>query len=110
MFHHLTLIRLRDDAPAEVQPAAVLAARDFSHAIPSIVSTSSGAALPNGGGWDLAFQFAFEDAAGFDAFATHPVHDEFVERYVQPYADAVMSVDYDDEAIPAPAPPDERRP
>lgn len=107
MFHHLTLIRLRGDAPSEVHGAAVTAARGFSQAIPSIVSMSCGPALPNGDRWHLAFAFA--DSAGFDAFAAHPVHDEFVERYVQPYADAVVSVDYDDEEIAA-ASPDERRP
>ncbi len=71
MFHHLTLIRLRNDASAGADAAAVLAAREMPDAIPSIVSMSCGVALPNGERWDQAFAFSFEDAAGFEAFAAH---------------------------------------
>jgi stress responsive alpha/beta barrel protein len=60
---------------------------------------SCGRAIRNGSrDWDLAFEFGFTDPAGFEAFAAHRAHDEFVERHVHSYADVVMSVDYDDEA------------
>jgi hypothetical protein len=99
VFRHLTLIRLNGDAPREAYGGAIIAARALDEQIPSIVSMSCGPAVANGRhDWHLAFEFAFEDVAGFQAFATHRAHDEFVERRVHPYAQVVMSVDYDDEA------------
>jgi Stress responsive A/B Barrel Domain len=99
VFHHLTLIRLKADAPARAHADAIVAARALDEQIQSIVSMSCGPAIRNGGhDWDLAFEFGFTDPAGFDAFAAHPAHDEFVARQVHPFAEVVMSVDYDDEA------------
>lgn len=99
MFHHLTLIRFDRDAPRDAYADAIVAARTLDALIPSIVSMSCGPTVANGHhDWHLAFQFAFEDPQGFEAFATHHAHDEFVERYVHPHAEVVMSVDYDDQA------------
>jgi Stress responsive A/B Barrel Domain len=99
VFHHVTLIRLDGDAPSQAHSGAIVAARALDEQIQSIVSMSCGPAIRNGShDWDLAFEFAFSDAAGFEAFAAHRAHDAFVERHVHPYADVVMSVDYDDEA------------
>jgi hypothetical protein len=99
VFHHLTLIRLKADAPAQAHADAIAAARALDGQIQSIVSMSCGPAIRNGRhDWDLAFEFAFPDPAGFEAFAANRAHDEFVARHVHPYAEVVMSVDYDDEA------------
>jgi len=66
-------------------------------------------ALPDDACWNQAFEFNFENATDSEAFANHPVHGEFVERRVHPYADTAMSVDYDDVATALPAPPEQRR-
>ena len=109
MFHHLTLIRVRDEASPRAAAQAVIAARGMAETIPSIVSMSAGFVESDGSDWDQAFEFAFENAEGFAAFVDHPVHEEFVARHVQPYADTVLSVDYDDVATEVLATPEKRR-
>lgn len=109
MFHHVTLIRFRPDSPRDAIPATLETARAFEGSIPSVVSMSCGPVEdPDQHGWDMAFEFAFDDVQGFRAFAAHAEHVDFVERHVHPYADVVMSVDYTDPSAAAAPPRDTR--
>jgi hypothetical protein len=96
MFHHVTLIQFRRDAPLEALAKAVRDGRELQAQIPSIASMSCGEAKPGPGDYNLAYHFAFEDEAGFGAFASHSCHEEYVENCVHPWAAQVLSVDYDD--------------
>src|SRR5262245_35717599 len=105
MFHHVTLIRFRDDAPAAALHAALTQARELPGRIAQIRSMSCGPAeAAPAHDYDLAYEFAFDDEADFTGFAAHAAHAEFVEHVIHPWADQVTSIDYEDDVVVAARP------
>jgi hypothetical protein len=101
MFRHLTLMRFHAGRAAEIA-AAIEAGRRLADEIPTIRSMSCGPARASDmHDFDLAFELAFDDRTGYEAFAAHEAHERYVERHVHDNLDHITSVDYDDGAIVA---------
>ena len=82
---HAVLFRLTEAATPEETEAMAVALRALPKQVPQIAALSCGAdAGLSGGNFDFSLTVDFADAAGYEAYAKHPAHQEVIARYIKP--------------------------
>lgn len=92
MLIHVVLFRFEDPADATDARERLLA---MQGRIPSLRAIEAGADIVRSErSWDLALITRFDDRAGLDAYAAHPVHAE-VLAWLRPRATSIAAVDFE---------------
>ena len=82
---------LVDERDADGRDRALRALRGV---VPSLLQISIGPDIIGGGNWDVALVADFADAAGLDAYQTHPAH-QAVVGYVRSVVAERVAVDFE---------------
>jgi hypothetical protein len=85
MFVHVVLFWMKDDAPADAQAKLLADCKELLGKIPGLTAFDAGrpAMTPRDvvdNTYAVGLLTAFPDKAGHDAYQTHPLHLQFIER------------------------------
>ncbi|PZU47576.1 MAG: stress responsive alpha-beta barrel domain-containing protein [Microbacterium sp.] len=97
MIRHVVAWKLAAEDAAERRAQAAKITADLlalRGVVPSILDISIGPDVLGGGNWDLALVADFADAAGLEAYATHPDH-QVVVAYVRSVTADRVAVDFE---------------
>ena len=96
MLKHIVLIKLKPDAPASSGERIMAALRDLPKTISEIVALDVGKnVVESERNLDLGLVVDFADRAALDRYATHPDHVAVVQEYIQPVAQRLVVVDFE---------------
>jgi hypothetical protein len=88
-----------DKPPGEAQEKIVAGARELLAEIPGAMEFRSGIPVSSSRGlvddsFSAAISMTFEDQAAADAYLAHPLHLQFVEECLKPWARRVVVYDF----------------
>jgi len=96
MLKHIVLIQLKPDAPASAADRIMAALRELPTSIPEIAALDVGRnVVDSERNLDLGLIVDFADRAALDRYAAHPDHVAVVQEYIQPVAQRLVVVDFE---------------
>ena len=96
MVEHVVLFKLKAEATAEANRAAIEALKGLRDEIEGIVDLSCGVNFSERSqGYEIGLVVRFRDRAALDGYIPHPAHRGVVDQYLHPIRESVIVVDYE---------------
>ena len=93
---HIVLLKWTEEATPEQIEAVMQGLRGMTGRIPGLEYVSCGANFSTRAqGFTHGLVTRFTDRAALDAYMTHPVHVEVVEKYINPIRKETLAFDYE---------------
>lgn len=93
---HIVLFKWIEDATSEAIEAVMNGLRGMEGRIEGLLYVSCGENFSGRAqGFTHGLVTRFTDRAALDAYATHPVHVEVIEKYIKPIRSDVLALDYE---------------
>ncbi len=96
MIEHIVLFKFKPEATETEIGAVMTGLRSMAGRIEGVIEITCGANFsPRAQGFTHGLNVRLTDRAALEGYATHPVHLEVIERFINPIRFDVLALDYE---------------